>query len=65
MKKNPIEEAIEIVGGQTALAKKIGVKQPTVFKWLKKGVIPPRKVLIVEKITGISRFKLNPDIYPD
>jgi len=61
---NPIHEAVQIAGGQTALAKIVGVKQPTIFKWLKRGVIPPRKVLAVEKATGVSRHKLNPFIYP-
>lgn len=62
---NPVQQAIEIAGGQSALAKKVGVRQPTIFRWLKKGVIPPRKVLIVESITGISRNRLNPIIYPE
>ena len=61
---NSVEEAIHRAGGQTALAKMIGVKQPTIFKWLKKGVVPPRRVLLVEKVTGISRYELNPLIYP-
>lgn len=61
---NPIQEAISVCGSQVKLAKLCGVAQPTIFKWLKKGFVPPRKVLIVEKITGIPRYKLNPDIYP-
>lgn len=62
---NAIRKAIDIAGGQSALARKIGVKQPTIFRWLQKGVIPPRKVLLVEKLTGVSRHSLNPIIYPD
>lgn len=61
---NPVKEAIEIVGSQVALAKICGVSQPTVFKWLKKSEIPAKRVLLVEKQTGISRYKLNPLIYP-
>ncbi len=61
---NPIQLAIDKAGGQTSLAKKCNVKQPTIFKWLMKGIVPPRKVLLVEKITGIPRHKLNPFIYP-
>jgi DNA-binding transcriptional regulator YdaS (Cro superfamily) len=59
-----IKQAIEIAGGQAALARKCGVAQPTVFAWLKKGFVPPRKVLLVEQITGVSRCRLNPMIYP-
>lgn len=61
---NPIKEAIRIMGSQKALAKKCGVKQPTIYKWLKKGLVPPKKVLLVENIVGISRTLLNPEIYP-
>lgn len=63
-KKNPVQEAILIFGSQSAFAKQCGVAQPTVFKWLKKGKIPPKRVLKIEKITGIPRYKLNSDIYP-
>lgn len=61
---NSIREAINRAGGQSSLARKVGVKQPSIFRWLKNGCIPPRKVLLVESITGIPRHKLNPAIYP-
>lgn len=64
-KNNPVMEAVKVCGNQSSLAKQCGVSQPTIFKWIKKGVIPPRKVLLVEKITGIPRYKLNKDIYPE
>ncbi|MHB1222216.1 MAG: Cro/CI family transcriptional regulator [Gammaproteobacteria bacterium] len=60
---NPVKEAVAILGTQAALAKECGVAQPSIYKWLKKGIVPPRKVLLVEKITGISRYRLNPIIY--
>jgi len=63
IKSNPVMEAVRKIGNQLMLAKKCGVTQPTISKWIKKGFIPPRKVLLVEKITGISRFRLNPEIY--
>jgi DNA-binding transcriptional regulator YdaS (Cro superfamily) len=62
---NPIEEAIKIMGTQAALAKKCGVKQPTITKWLRNGWVPAKKVLLVENIVGISRKLLNPEIYPE
>lgn len=49
---------------QTKLAAKLGVDQSTVSRWLKKGP-PAEEVIRVEKLTGISRHKLRPDIYPE
>jgi DNA-binding transcriptional regulator YdaS (Cro superfamily) len=63
--KRALEQAINIVGGQTALAKKLGVRQQTVFVWLKNG-LPVRRVLQVEQATNrqISRYQLKPSFYP-
>lgn len=47
---------------QTELADKIGVTQGAISQWLKRGV-PPRRVKAVEKVTGIPRERLRPDIY--
>lgn len=65
LEKQALEDAINIAGGQTALAKKLGVKQQTVFVWLKKG-LPLKRVLEVEKATNrkISRYQLKPLFYP-
>jgi len=60
-------KAIEIAGGQAALARFCGVSQPSVHKWLKRSQgIPAERVLAVERATGgkISRHELRPDIYP-
>ena len=60
----PIERAVEIAGGQQALAEKIGVRYQAVQKWLKASRVPAERVLAIETATGISRHDLRPDIYP-
>ncbi|HEX5464420.1 MAG TPA: helix-turn-helix domain-containing protein [Burkholderiales bacterium] len=60
----PIQEAIEIVGSQKALADLLGVSQPAVCKWLHGARVPAEQVLRIEKATGVSRHDLRPDIYP-
>lgn len=60
----PIEQAVNIVGGQAALARVIGVSQPAVFKWVRNGRPGAVYVLAIEKATGVSRHDLRPDIYP-
>lgn len=45
------------------LARNAGVDKATVTRWAKKS-IPAERVLEIERLTGISRHKLRPDIYP-
>lgn len=56
--------AIDILGGQTAAAHKLSVTQQAVQYWLKRGQIPPLRVLALEAASGVSRKALRPDIYP-
>jgi len=49
---------------QVDLARALGVSEPTVSRWMRRGAIPPERVLAVEAATGISRHVLRPDIYP-
>ncbi len=58
-----IEKAIEFCGGQKALGDEVGVSQPTVFYWKRKGKIPAEQVIKIEKITGIGREELRPDLF--
>lgn len=48
-------------GGPAALAKKLGDVSPqAVSQWKK---VPAERVLDVERITGISRHELRPDVF--
>lgn len=65
-RKNPLAEAIDKAGGQAALARQLGVKQQTIFGWLHHSrQVPAERVLAVERVTGIPRHELRPDIYPE
>lgn len=60
-------KAIDIVGGQAALARFCGVSQPSVNKWLHKSrYVPAERVLDIERATKgkVTRYQLRPDIYP-
>lgn len=46
-----------------AFAAKFRVNKTTAMRW-EKGRVPPKRVLEVEKATGISRHSLRPDLYP-
>lgn len=60
-----LQTAIDRFGGQSALARHIGVSQQSVSKWVRRRKpLPPEHVIAVETATGISRHDLRPDIYP-
>jgi DNA-binding transcriptional regulator YdaS (Cro superfamily) len=49
----------------TKLARQLGRKTGTVAAWKTRGRIPAEEVLEVERVTGIPRHRIRPDIYPD
>ena len=59
--KSAVRKAVKEAGGNNSLARKLGISSAAVSKWEK---IPIRKILAIEKLTGISRHDLNPEIYP-
>jgi len=60
MRDAGLDEAIRAAGGVGALARKIGIAQPSVSNWSR---IPAERVLSVEAVTGIDRTVLRPDLY--
>src|SRR5258708_19788933 len=55
-----VEGAIRVAGGVGALARKIGICQPSISNWSR---VPAERVLAVEAATGVSRATLRPDLY--
>lgn len=65
MPPQALAKAVELVGGQSAMARLLEIRQPSVWAWLEKGKeLPAEHVLKVEANTGISRHLLRPDLYP-
>lgn len=57
--------AVETAGTQVIFANALGVSQPTVCRWLNQSKqIPAEFVLRVERLYGVSKHDLRPDIYP-
>jgi TorA maturation chaperone TorD len=61
MREGGLERAVEAAGGVSALARALGVSQPTVSNWER---VPAERALAVEAATGVSRSVLRPDLYP-
>ena len=62
--KSAVKRAITKAGSQSELARMVGVTPQAVQQWEAANRVSVRKVLEVEKVTGISRHDLRPDIYP-
>jgi TorA maturation chaperone TorD len=62
MRDSGLDEAIRAAGGVGALARKLGISQPSVSNWAR---IPAERVLAVEAATGVDRSVLRPDLYSD
>lgn len=61
MRHAGLDEAIKAAGGVAALARAIGIAQPSVSAWSR---IPAERVIAVEAATRVPRFILRPDLYP-
>lgn len=61
MRDAGLDAAIKAVGGVGALAKALGISQPSVSNWQK---IPAERVIAVEAVSGVTRHDLRPDLYP-
>lgn len=49
-------------GVPVRIAEACGISPQAVLKWQ---MVPPTRVLIVERVTGVPRWRLRPDIYPE
>ena len=61
MKDPIIDLVVQKAGGPGRLAKALGIKSPSLYSWPR---IPAERVLEVERITGVPRHQLRPDLYP-
>lgn len=60
-----LEQAIDNAGGQVAMATALGLKQSAISNWVtRKKRVPAERVLSVERLSGVSRHDLRPDLYP-
>lgn len=54
-----VEDAAEKSGGLVALASALGIKHQALYGWKR---VPAERVLDMERITGIPREQIRPDL---
>ena len=60
-KTGALGRAIKAVGGPAKLAASLDISIQAVSQW---DEVPPLRVLAVERISGVPRHELRPDLYP-
>jgi len=63
MIENPVTIAIKAAGGTAQLAERFALSRQAILKW-ERGRVPAERVLEFERLTGIARYIVRPDIYP-
>ena len=60
-----LEQAIRIIGTQQALARKLGIRAPSVAEWRRRGRVPAERCAAIETATGgeVTRHDLRPDLF--
>jgi len=54
--------AAEKVGGMAQLAAELGIARQAIYQWTR---VPVDRVVEIERLTGVPRFELRPDIFGD
>jgi DNA-binding transcriptional regulator YdaS (Cro superfamily) len=55
-----LRKACDKAGGVTALANKLGITRAAIYHWDK---VPAERVVEIEKLTGVAREELRPDLF--
>lgn len=57
-----LARAKDVAGCSADLARALGITPQSVSEW---DVVPVARVIPIEKSTGVLRYDLRPDIYPE
>jgi DNA-binding transcriptional regulator YdaS (Cro superfamily) len=63
--QSPVEKAVALIGGTNATARALGIKPPSVSRWLRNQRVPAEWCLALEALTKgqVTRYELRPDIF--
>lgn len=55
-----VARAAEKAGGVVSLARELGIKHNSLYSWKR---VPAERVLDIERVSGVPRQELRPDIF--
>ena len=55
-----VRAAVQAAGGFHALGRSLGISHEAIRQWQR---VPDRRIIQVEKVTGVDREILRPDLY--
>ncbi|MGE9266406.1 transcriptional regulator [Escherichia coli] len=55
-----VAKAAEKSGGVVSLARELGIKHTSLYSWKR---VPAERVLDIERVSGVSRHELRPDLF--
>lgn len=64
--RKAVQEAVRKEGSLQRVAQKLGITRQAIQLWDTKKAqhrVPPKHVLAMEAMSGVSRYELRPDIY--
>ena len=64
MNREQVAYIIQQAGGLSHVAREIDRWPSIVSEWKRNGRIPPHWVLTMEKLSGVPRYEIRPDLYP-
>ncbi|RWF02965.1 YdaS family helix-turn-helix protein [Mesorhizobium sp.] len=59
-----LNAACDLVGGEAKLGELLGKSRSHVSTWKLRGMIPAEMAIPIERVSGVPRHVLRPDLYP-
>lgn len=60
---NALQRAIDKVGGPSAFAKRLAISRQALWKWGRVRRVPADRLVQIERVSGVPREELRPDLY--
>lgn len=61
--ETPTQRAVRIAGGQSELARRLGLSPQAVQQWVEADRVSHKRVLRVSRLTGVPAHELRPDLF--
>lgn len=58
-----MQEAVRAVGSESKLATAVGTSQQNINRYCRRRLVDPALVRAIEKVSGVPRHRLRPDLF--